>query len=108
MPPGEQTVEIADVAVVPSLWEEPFGLTVLEAMAAGLPLIATRCGGIPEVCEGVSLLIDRNNIRQNIVQAITHLYENPEEAHLQASKAAERSWHFDKTLFSEKYLQALL
>ncbi len=100
-------LKVADVAVVPSLWEEPFGLTVLEAMAAGLPLVATRCGGIPEVCEGVSLLIERENICQNIVQAITHLYENPDEARLMANKAAERSWHFDKTPFSEKYLQAL-
>lgn len=100
-------LKVADVAVVPSLWEEPFGLTVLEAMAAGLPLIATRCGGIPEVCEGASLLIERENICQNIVQAITHLYENPDEARLMANKAAERSWHFDKTPFSEKYLQAL-
>lgn len=100
-------LKVADVAVVPSLWEEPFGLTVLEAMAAGLPLVATRCGGIPEVCEGVSLLIERENICQNIVQAITHLYENPDEARLMANKAAERSWHFDKTPFSEKYLQVL-
>lgn len=100
-------LKVADVAVVPSLWEEPFGLTVLEAMAAGLPLVATRCGGIPEVCEGVSLLIERENICQNIVQAITHLYENPDEARLMANKAAERSWHFDKTPFSEKYLKAV-
>lgn len=100
-------LKIADVAVVPSLWEEPFGLTVLEAMAAGLPLVATRCGGIPEVCEGVALLIERENICQNIVQAITHLYENPEEARLMARKAAEMSWHFDKTPFSEKYLKVV-
>lgn len=100
-------LKIADVAVVPSLWEEPFGLTVLEAMAAGLPLVATRCGGIPEVCEGVALLIERENISQNIVQAITHLYENPEEARLMARKAAEMSWHFDKTPFSEKYLKVV-
>lgn len=100
-------LKVADVAIVPSLWEEPFGLTVLEAMAAGLPLIATRCGGIPEVCEGVALLIERENICQNIAEAITNLYENPEKAHLMARKAAEKSWHFDKTPFSEKYLKAV-
>jgi glycosyltransferase involved in cell wall biosynthesis len=38
-----------DVAVVPSLWNEPFGLTVLEALARGLPVIASRRGGIPEL-----------------------------------------------------------
>lgn len=40
----------ADVLVVPSRWEA-FGLVAIEAMRAGLPVIATRVGGIPEVVE---------------------------------------------------------
>jgi glycosyltransferase involved in cell wall biosynthesis len=39
----------ADIFVVPSNWNEPFGLTVLEGMACGLPTIAARRGGIPEI-----------------------------------------------------------
>lgn len=39
----------ATVAVVPSLWAEAFGLTVVEAMAAGTPLVASAIGGIPEL-----------------------------------------------------------
>jgi glycosyltransferase involved in cell wall biosynthesis len=35
--------------VLPSVWAEPFGLVLLECMAAGRPVIATRVGGIPEV-----------------------------------------------------------
>lgn len=40
----------ADVLVVPSRWEA-FGLVTVEAMRAGLPVIATRVGGIPEAVE---------------------------------------------------------
>ena len=40
----------ADVLVVPSRWEA-FGLVAVEAMRAGLPVIATRVGGIPEAVE---------------------------------------------------------
>jgi UDP-glucose:(glucosyl)LPS alpha-1,2-glucosyltransferase len=39
----------AAIAVVPSLWEEPFGRTALEALAGGAAVIATRRGGLPEV-----------------------------------------------------------
>ncbi len=39
----------AAIVVVPSRWEEPFGLTALEAMAAGAALITTRRGALPEV-----------------------------------------------------------
>lgn len=37
-----------DVLIVPPLWEEAYGLTVDEAKVAGVPVIASRIGGIPE------------------------------------------------------------
>ena len=39
----------ADVAVHPARWQEALGNTVLEAMATGTPLVASRVGGIPEL-----------------------------------------------------------
>jgi glycosyltransferase involved in cell wall biosynthesis len=39
----------ADVCVVPSLWQEAFGLAALEPMTYGIPVIASRVGGIPEI-----------------------------------------------------------
>jgi glycosyltransferase involved in cell wall biosynthesis len=41
----------ADVFVLPSMFQETFGLVILEAFSAGVPVIAFRSGGIPELVE---------------------------------------------------------
>jgi glycosyltransferase involved in cell wall biosynthesis len=41
----------SDVIVVPSIEPEPFGLVAAEAMAAGMPVIASRIGALPEIVE---------------------------------------------------------
>ena len=100
-------LKTADVSVIPSVWDEPFGLTVLEAMATGLPLITTKGGGIPEICEDTAILIERNDIVQNIIDAIRFIYNNPKAAKSIGKKAQQRSWSFDKDIFSKTYLEAV-
>ena len=42
-------VNVFDVAVHSSVWPEPFGRVLIEAMALGKPVIATNAGGVPEI-----------------------------------------------------------
>ena len=44
----EPFLQAADCFVLPSRWQEAAGLVVLEAQASGLPVVASRIGGIPE------------------------------------------------------------
>lgn len=53
--------QLADVQIVPSIWNEAFGLIVLEGVCSNLPIIASNSGGIPEILDKNSI-IDRNDI----------------------------------------------
>ena len=63
--------QISDVAVLPSIWDEPAGLTMVESLACGTPVITTNSGGIPEYMKGCATIINRDsNIVSNICNAI--------------------------------------
>ncbi|HVI96981.1 MAG TPA: glycosyltransferase family 4 protein [Anaeromyxobacter sp.] len=47
-----RVMSAADVVVVPSVWDEPFGLVAAEAQLLGIPVIAARRGALPEVVDG--------------------------------------------------------
>jgi glycosyltransferase involved in cell wall biosynthesis len=44
--------QVSDVTVLPSLWSESFGRSIIESMACGTPVVASRIGGIPEILTG--------------------------------------------------------
>ncbi|MET0249066.1 MAG: glycosyltransferase family 4 protein [Sphingobium sp.] len=44
--------ESIDLLVVPSIWPEPFGRVVVEAYGAGVPVLAARIGGLPDLIAG--------------------------------------------------------
>jgi glycosyltransferase involved in cell wall biosynthesis len=49
---GEQKAALLAGAAclwMPALWDEPFGLTLVEAMASGTPVLGTRRGALPEI-----------------------------------------------------------
>jgi len=68
----------SDVFVLPSL-NEAFGLVLLEAMMAGLPIIATNNGGIPEIIEdGKNGILVPPKDAQAIAENIEKILSSPE------------------------------
>ena len=67
--------QIADVAVLPSIWNDPAPLTVIESLMSGLPIITTKSGGIPEYAKnGSAIILDINNkLTLNLSHAIDEL-----------------------------------
>jgi glycosyltransferase involved in cell wall biosynthesis len=81
--------------VVPSLWAEPFGMVVIEAMAAGRPVIASRIGGIPEIVQdGRSGLLAPAGDSHALRGAIAKLLDDREFANRLGQAALERSRSF--------------
>lgn len=69
----------ADIVIVPSLWVEPFGLTAVEAMACGVPVVGARIGGIAEsvVHEQTGLHFTAGNASE-LADCLRRLLQNPE------------------------------
>ena len=66
------------LVVVPSRWEEPFGLVALEAALMGRAVVATRVGGLPEVVvdQRTGILVEKDNCK-TLAEAVTYLLAHP-------------------------------
>ena len=84
----------AEALAFPSLYEG-FGLPILEAMACGTPVVASRASCLPEVAEGAALLVDPNNV-DGLASALelTLLDEDLRARHIQhgLERAAQYTW----------------
>jgi glycosyltransferase involved in cell wall biosynthesis len=68
-----------DVAVVPSLWNEPFGLVAVEACAHSVPVIASRMGGLPEIIQDpLNGLLCRPDDPDSLGHAMLRLHQQPD------------------------------
>lgn len=78
----------ASVFVAPSVWDEPLGLVILEAMASKTPVVVTRKGGIPlAVKDGVNGYFVRPRNASEIVEKVNLLLSNEEKRMKMAENA---------------------
>jgi glycosyltransferase involved in cell wall biosynthesis len=83
------------LAVVPSIWPEPFGIVVIEAMASGRPVIASGIGGIPDiVVDGETGLLVAPGDPAALRQAIARLLADPELRKRMGQAGARRARDF--------------
>lgn len=73
--------EQALFSIVPSIWLEPFGMTVLESWSKGRPVVAHRIGALPELVEdGVTGLVAEPGDPADLAQKIERYFAAPHEA----------------------------
>lgn len=95
----------ASIVVVPSRWEEPFGLVALQAAQMQRPVVASKTGGLPEIVtdKKTGLLFERENVN-DLAEKILFLIRNPKKSAEMGKKAKKRAEsHFNMEVISKKY-----
>ena len=95
----------SSVLVLPSATPEPFGLTVVEAMAAGCPVVATAAGGpLESVLDGGTGWLVPPNDSEAIAERVCRILEHPGDAQEMGQRGRERA---RKCFAVERYAQEM-
>ncbi|MGP6140229.1 glycosyltransferase family 4 protein [Jeotgalibaca sp. A127] len=102
--------KIADIGVVPSINEEAFGLTALEHMASGHPVIVTNVGGLPEVVDKKSAVIidiKSRDIISDLNQALDVLCADQQLRKSMGRLASERALTFNDSHYYDSFMKVI-
>lgn len=97
---------MSDIAVIPSIYDDPAPLVVMECMASGLPIITTDSGGIPEyIGKNNCICIKRdNNIVKDLQISLQKLIINKEYRNILGEKAHNYAQQFNRRKFYEDFI----
>ena len=100
---------VADIAILPSMWEDPAPLTVFESMSMGLPIITTNSGGIPEYAnEECAIICEKeSNVEYNLKKAIEKLVEDEDCREKMGVIAKETSLDYTVEKFYDDFCMIL-
>lgn len=93
----------ADIGVQSSHWEG-FGLTAVEMMAAGLPVVASSVEGLRQVVEGAGILFEAGNA-QELADAVSRLLSDTDYYKKIACQCAARAVDYDIRTMVDQYLK---
>ena len=102
-------LKIVDVAAIPSLLNDAFPTTVLEAQAMGLPIITTNFGGIPEQVSSDNAIIiySRSDFVQHLANAIRTIYKDTHKRENMKKASQERAQLFQKEIYAHNFFKVL-
>ena len=98
--------EEASLFCLPSL-QEGFGIVFLEAMCAGLPIVAVNISAVPEVLGDSALLVEENDL-QGLADSIVRILKDDDFHRTLQLKGRKRVENFDWSVVAKRFLESLV
>lgn len=103
VPNVEEYFSRSDIFALSSVYEG-LPLVVLEAMAAGLPIVSTDVGGVKDIVTDNGILVESGN-KDSLVGAIIGLVEDKEKREALGRKSEENVQQFDSSIIAGQYVE---
>lgn len=100
---------ISDISVVPSIYDDPAPLVVIESACSGIPLIVTNSGGIPEyIDKECAIVVKRDeNIVENLKKQLENLILDKNLREAMGQRAHIYREKFSEEMYYKNYLKIL-
>lgn len=102
---------MADIAVFPHIWDEAFGLVIVEAMSTGKPIITTMSGAIPEIvikdCGIILQKEDKELLVKELSESMIKLLSDEELCKKYSENAKKRAEYFSAEAYYKNYVEVL-
>lgn len=98
-----------DIVCLPSVWEDPAPLTVIETMCCGLPLVTTNSGGIPEYAKGAAIILTKedSDFIRHLADAVFALKEDREKRLILGREARKQMEYNNLDFFYSQFLNVV-
>lgn len=100
---------IADIVVIPSVWDDPAPLTVIESLSAGKALITTYSGGIPEYAnKNVAVMLKKEELETMLAPVIDELLMNKRKREQMSKRALELTKNWNIEAYYTDFMNAVI
>lgn len=106
---GEELVELLNahkLIVIPSRWQEPFGLVALEGIACGCVAVGAECGGLPDAIGPAGVTFECDNVTA-MAESIESLLQDESLSARHRATAAEHLRNHTAGVVARKYLDVM-
>ena len=94
-------MEDSQILIVPSIWEEPFGLTAIEGLSNRMLVIANNVGGLKDIISNRGILLNDIN-EEKLSQKLTELLNSPKQISAIQNKCLENYIYDQKNVSSQQ------